>query len=153
MDAADHLSNYDRQRVCVPQVCDCNRENCRYLNFLEECAAGNYSFQICNHNLVAASSTSLAFAFRRKLAHSAAAPFPTKAERRFRGGSISTQNFWIRHKRERTGPYWSGSLSFMSILLCVASNLAIRRLISCSISLFFVHPSYSAMKASLSNKI
>ncbi len=54
MDAADHLSNYDRQRVCVPQVCDCGRADCRYLRFLEDCAAGDFPFQICNHNLLLA---------------------------------------------------------------------------------------------------
>ncbi len=54
MDTADHLSNYDRQRVCVPQVCDCDREGCRYLSFLENCAAGGFPFQICNHNLLLA---------------------------------------------------------------------------------------------------
>ena len=27
---AAHLSRYDRERVCVPQTCDCQRENCRY---------------------------------------------------------------------------------------------------------------------------
>jgi len=189
MDAADHLSNYDRQRVCVPQICDCGRESCRYLSFLEECAAGNYPFQICNHNLlladaihrgtgrspilpdacavvideahklpeaarlVAASSISLASAFRRKLAHSAAAPLPTKAERRFRGDPLSAQNFQVRRKRERTERYWSGSLLFMLIFPCSASNSVIRRLISCSISLFFVRTSYSAITASFSSKI
>ena len=28
-DEAVHLSAYDRERVCVPQVCDCQRESCR----------------------------------------------------------------------------------------------------------------------------
>lgn len=54
MDSADHLSNYDRERVCVPQTCDCGREHCRYLSFLEECSDGNFPFQICNHNLLLA---------------------------------------------------------------------------------------------------
>ena len=54
MDAAAHLSNYDRDRVCVPQTCDCNRESCRYLAFLEDCDSGSYPFQICNHNLLLA---------------------------------------------------------------------------------------------------
>ena len=54
MDAAVHLSNYDRERVCVPQTCDCGRENCRYLSFLEECNDGGFPFQICNHNLLLA---------------------------------------------------------------------------------------------------
>ena len=54
MDAADHLSNYDRERVCVPQTCDCKWESCRYLAFLKECGSGNFPFQICNHNLLLA---------------------------------------------------------------------------------------------------
>ncbi len=54
MDEAAHLSNYDRQRVCVPQVCDCKRENCRYRAFLDGCASEWYHFQICNHNLLLA---------------------------------------------------------------------------------------------------
>ena len=54
MDAAAHLSSYDRQRVCVPQTCDCGQENCRYLAFLEECSDGGFPFQICNHNLLLA---------------------------------------------------------------------------------------------------
>lgn len=49
-----HLSGYDRERVCVPQVCDCERESCRYLLFLESCGTGLYLFQICNHNLLLA---------------------------------------------------------------------------------------------------
>ena len=54
MDEAAHLSGYDRQRVCVPQVCDCNQENCRYRAFLEDCVSSGYHFQICNHNLLLA---------------------------------------------------------------------------------------------------
>ena len=54
MDTADHLSNYDRERVCVPQTCDCGQTNCRYLSFLEECSGGDFPFQICNHNLLLA---------------------------------------------------------------------------------------------------
>ena len=55
MDAAAHLSSYDRDRVCVPQTCsDCDRESCRYLVFLEDSDSGNFSFQICNHNLLLA---------------------------------------------------------------------------------------------------
>ena len=54
LDAVPHLSNYDRNRVCVPQVCDCKREDCRYLTFLEDCISGSYPFQICNHNLLLA---------------------------------------------------------------------------------------------------
>ena len=51
---AVHLSHYDRERVCVPRICDCQRENCRYLSFLEDCDTGQYLFQICNHNLLLA---------------------------------------------------------------------------------------------------
>ena len=39
---AAHLSRYDRERVCVPQTCDCQRESCRYRSFLEECDTGQY---------------------------------------------------------------------------------------------------------------
>ena len=51
---AAHLSHYDRERVCVPQTCDCQRESCRYRSFLEDCDTGQYLFQICNHNLLLA---------------------------------------------------------------------------------------------------
>ena len=54
MDEAAHLSGYDRERVCVPQTCDCQRESCRYLLFLERCDTGLFLFQICNHNLLLA---------------------------------------------------------------------------------------------------
>ena len=54
MDTASHLSSYDRNRVCVPQVCDCGKDDCRYLAFLEDCTTGSYPFQICNHNLLLA---------------------------------------------------------------------------------------------------
>lgn len=54
MDMAAHLSNYDRERVCVPQVCDCGRECCRYNLFLEVCDSNHFHFQICNHNLLLA---------------------------------------------------------------------------------------------------
>ena len=30
-DQAPHLSQYDRNRVCVPTICDCRRDSCRYL--------------------------------------------------------------------------------------------------------------------------
>lgn len=70
LDADDipHLSNYDRNRICVPKVCDCQRENCRYLSFLDDCDAGQYSFQICNHNLL------LADAIHRKVGRRAILP-------------------------------------------------------------------------------
>lgn len=54
MDAAAHLSGYDRERVCVPQICDCGQEDCRYRKFLEHCGTTAYPFQICNHNLLLA---------------------------------------------------------------------------------------------------
>ena len=54
MDEAAHLSGYDRERICVPHTCDCKREQCRYLLFLERCDSGLFLFQICNHNLLLA---------------------------------------------------------------------------------------------------
>ena len=54
MDEITHISGYDRERVCVPQICDCSRETCRYRFFLEKCDSGRYLFQICNHNLLLA---------------------------------------------------------------------------------------------------
>lgn len=54
MDEAAHLSGYDRERVCVPRICDCGGEGCRYRAFLEDCDSGRYLFQICNHNLLLA---------------------------------------------------------------------------------------------------
>jgi len=54
LDSADHLSCYDRERVCVPQACDCKRERCHYRAFLESCGEDQCSFQICNHNLLLA---------------------------------------------------------------------------------------------------
>ena len=53
-DGEERLSGYDRERVCVPQVCDCHRSTCRYLAFLNECEVKRYPFQICNHNLLLA---------------------------------------------------------------------------------------------------
>ena len=63
VDQAERLSGYDRERVCVPQCCDCRRSTCRYLAFLQECATRQYAFQICNHNLL------LADAMRREANH------------------------------------------------------------------------------------
>ena len=54
MDETAHLSHYDRECVCVPRICDCQRETCRYLAFLKDCNSGRYLFQICNHNLLLA---------------------------------------------------------------------------------------------------
>ena len=53
-DEAVHLSGYDRARVCVPPVCDCQRDNCRYRAFLDYCGSAQFAFQICNHNLLLA---------------------------------------------------------------------------------------------------
>ena len=63
LDAVQHLSGYDRDRVCVPQTCRCQRQHCRYRTFLEECDSQRYAFQICNHNLL------LADAKRREAGH------------------------------------------------------------------------------------
>lgn len=54
MDEAVHLSGYDQERVCIPPACNCRREDCRYLRFLDACGSGQYQFQICNHNLLLA---------------------------------------------------------------------------------------------------
>lgn len=54
MDNVPHLSGYDRERVCVPQFCDCDHQDCRYKRFLKRCDADRYVFQICNHNLLLA---------------------------------------------------------------------------------------------------
>ena len=54
MDKVPHLSGYDRERVCVPQFCDCNHQDCRYRRFLKRCDDDRYVFQICNHNLLLA---------------------------------------------------------------------------------------------------
>lgn len=54
VNSVPHLSNYDRERICVPKVCDCQREDCRYLSFINDCDTGQHPFQICNHNLLLA---------------------------------------------------------------------------------------------------
>ena len=54
LDEAEHLSDYDRNRVCVPKVCGCRREYCRYQAYLQNCDSPQYLFQICNHNLLLA---------------------------------------------------------------------------------------------------
>ena len=54
MDKVPHLSGYDRERVCVPQFCDCDHQDCRYRRFLKRCDDERYVFQICNHNLLLA---------------------------------------------------------------------------------------------------
>lgn len=42
MDRVSHLSGYDRERVCVPQVCDCKQRDCRYQRFLKTCDKINF---------------------------------------------------------------------------------------------------------------
>lgn len=54
MDLAEHLSGYDRERIAVPQVCDCGHNGCRYLCYMEVCTSDRYQVQICNHNLLLA---------------------------------------------------------------------------------------------------
>lgn len=54
LDSVEHLTRYDKELVCVPQVCDCHTSGCRYRAFLRECNRLCYSFQICNHNLLLA---------------------------------------------------------------------------------------------------
>ena len=54
MDKVPHLSGYDRERVCVPQICDCGHQDCRYRRFLNRCDDDRYVFHICNHNLLLA---------------------------------------------------------------------------------------------------
>lgn len=61
VDDIPHLSNYNREHICVPKVCDCQRGDCRYLSFIDVCDTGEHSFQVCNHNLL------LADAIHRKL--------------------------------------------------------------------------------------
>ena len=52
MDRVSHLSGYDRERVCVPQVCDCKQRDCRYQRFLKTCDKDHFLFQICNHTVL-----------------------------------------------------------------------------------------------------
>ena len=54
LDGVRYLSSYDRKRICVPQVCECQQVTCRYLQFLERCKSRRYLFHICNHNLLLA---------------------------------------------------------------------------------------------------
>ncbi|MDE7243149.1 MAG: ATP-dependent DNA helicase [Oscillospiraceae bacterium] len=56
MDEAAHLSRYDQERVCVPTVCSCGKDDCRYRRFLKDCFEKQYQFQICNHNLLLANA-------------------------------------------------------------------------------------------------
>ncbi len=44
MDGVPHLSGYDRERVCVPQVCDCEQQGLPLSErFLETCDSGSIS--------------------------------------------------------------------------------------------------------------
>ena len=52
LDSVESLSHYDRERVCVPQVCSCDLSDCRYRAFLHDCETRQFTFQICNHNLL-----------------------------------------------------------------------------------------------------
>lgn len=54
LDLAPHLSSYDRERICVPQTCDCGKSDCRYLRYMDVCASGRYAIHVCNHNLLLA---------------------------------------------------------------------------------------------------
>ena len=51
LDEVPQLSSYDRVRVCVPQNCSCQHQNCRYRQYVADCGRKCYTFQICNHNL------------------------------------------------------------------------------------------------------
>ena len=57
MDHAKHLSEYDRDLVCVPETCSCGRETCRYYAHKRRSDARENLFQICNHNLLLADAT------------------------------------------------------------------------------------------------
>ena len=48
MDHAKHLSEYDRDLVCVPETCNCGRESCRYYAHKRRNDARENLFQICN---------------------------------------------------------------------------------------------------------
>ena len=56
MDRVAHLSGYDRERVCVPQVCDCKQRDCRYQRFLKTCDKNLFLIQLCNHTLLVAAA-------------------------------------------------------------------------------------------------
>ena len=57
LDEVKHLSNFDRELVCVPDVCHCRLNVCQYRVFLNRCASERYRFQICNHNLLLADAS------------------------------------------------------------------------------------------------
>ena len=54
LDQLSVMSSYDRERICVPKRCNCRRKDCRYRCFLDACQSGQYTVQICNHNLLLA---------------------------------------------------------------------------------------------------
>ena len=54
LDQLSGMSSYDRERICVPKRCNCRRKDCRYRCFLDACQSGQYTVQICNHNLLLA---------------------------------------------------------------------------------------------------
>lgn len=54
LDQLSGMSSYDRERICVPKRCNCRRKDCRYHCFLDACQSGQYTVQICNHNLLLA---------------------------------------------------------------------------------------------------
>ena len=54
LDQLSGMSSYNRGRICVPKRCNCRRKDCRYRCFLDACQSGQYTVQICNHNLLLA---------------------------------------------------------------------------------------------------
>lgn len=50
MDGVPHLTNFDRDLVCVPKSCDCTYKVCRYMDFMQASSSPTFVFQICNHN-------------------------------------------------------------------------------------------------------
>lgn len=50
IDSVAHLSTYDRNQVCVPNLCDCYLTDCRYQRFVRESRSPEYVIQVCNHN-------------------------------------------------------------------------------------------------------
>lgn len=52
MDGATVLSGYDRERVCVPNLCDCGWDDCCYFQLLDACGTTRKPFRICNYNLL-----------------------------------------------------------------------------------------------------
>lgn len=54
LDQLSGMSSYDRERICVPKRCNCRRKDYRYRCFLDACQSGQYTVQICNHNLLLA---------------------------------------------------------------------------------------------------